>query len=44
MVALVASDIFVIFSTSFWRKRFYNCFIALHVVAIVIFLVGVRIS
>lgn len=37
-VALIALDVLCFFSTSFWRRKAYNIFIATHMICFVVFL------
>lgn len=41
LAALIATDILALFSTSFFRRKFYQFFIASHVIALISLLVAV---
>lgn len=42
IVALVCLDCMILFSTSYWRQRAYNVFIATHIFGIALLLPAVR--
>ena len=42
LVGLIAMDVMAFFSTSFWRRRAYNVFLASHIIGFSILLPAVR--